>query len=297
MAENISLQRPNTLEKDVSVADMAHSGRPGETKAKSKFRENSLVRDLAVLSKRDSEQSNLKDPFDQSANAISSMPSNMSQLNQLSSEGDVVEIVETKQILTKGNSDMVRAFGKNTRPFVFENPVLSFNNLHPIQNNLPPAQKQICENPAISFNNLHPMRYEQGYKNQFHYQPLQDKNETLLGKSKHELSITPESEQKALKLTDINLKTIFVPDHEKSLGSGGKKEKRQKNEEFITKFRQKISLIESTLTGSDLKEFRKLVKKGVLNKNLRKDLSDFIISLKKKNNGECYKAENVITLD
>ena len=224
------------------------------------------------------------------------MPTNISQLNQLSLEGDVVEIVETGQNLTKGHSDIARTGGKNTRPFVFEEPVVSLNNRHPIQNL---TQKQTLKNPVVSFNNLQPAQQEQGKNtNQFHHQSLQDENETILGNSRHELIISRKSEQKTcLKLSNVNLKTIFLPGNGKSFGSGGKKDKRPKNEEFLDQFRQKISLIESTLTGGDLKEFRKLVKKGVLNKNLKKDLSDFIISLKEKNNREYYKAGNVITLD
>ena len=45
---------------------------------------------------------------------------------------------------------------------------------------------------------------------------------------------------------------------------------------------QKISMVESALSGSDLKEFQKLASKGFSDKNMKYVLQDFIVNLKKK---------------
>ena len=92
------------------------------------------------------------------------------------------------------------------------------------------CQKQTLKNPVVSFNNLQPAQQEQGKNtNQFHHQLLQDENETILENTRHELIISRESEQKTcLKLTNVNPRTIFVPENGKPLGAGGKTKKRQK---------------------------------------------------------------------
>ena len=49
-----------------------------------------------------------------------------------------------------------------------------------------------------------------------------------------------------------------------------------------SRFLQKISMVESALSGSDLKEFQNLVRKGFSDKNMKHVLQDFIVNLKKK---------------
>ena len=49
-----------------------------------------------------------------------------------------------------------------------------------------------------------------------------------------------------------------------------------------SRFLQKISMVESALSGSDLKEFQNLARKGLFDKNMKYVLQDFIVNLKKK---------------
>ena len=84
------------------------------------------------------------------------------------------------------------------------------------------------------------------------------------------------------KLTNANLKATLATDGE----SESRREKIRKmakdKDKLGSRFLQKISMVESALSGSDLKEFQNLARKGLFDKNMKYVLQDFIVNLKKK---------------
>ena len=82
------------------------------------------------------------------------------------------------------------------------------------------------------------------------------------------------------KLTNANLKATLATDGERE--SRREKNRKMAKHKLGSRFLQKISMVESALSGSDLKEFQNLARKGLFDKNMKYVLQDFIVNLKKK---------------
>ena len=185
--------------------------------------------------------------------------------------GNEIEILED-QLDLSDNTDR-NSGRKSTKTIVFENQVVSFALL-------PSENQEIQKTPPNCQKN-----------------PPRESIDSAAINLKQRGALESESKVNTVqKLINANLKAIFVADYQ-SVTSNGKamENKKDKNkfgatiwknikgkDKFGGKFLQKISLIESALTGSELEEFRELAGKEFSHKNLKRVLQDFIINLKEK---------------